>query len=338
MRARKCDRARRDHPGNRPEALRDARASARQHRGRIVDDRRARAGDDRFGDPQRIERPVDIADAVEDQVVRRQLEPRLIAFRDEGVQTHDAVVEERMGHDVAAVRGQQQQHVDRRPLAVVRRDPHDRLDERQLAVLELGIGVASRAIQQREREMQVRVLGTHAQAREVRRLGAGDVAVFEQRVAEVHVRHRFVRMLDDGLRMEGAGDDAFAVHVQERTEVGQRAEMRRIAGQEIAVGPLRLGIAREIFQAAGTAEQQREIVRILGQERVDPRQRFLIGEALRADAHRHRVHEPIIGAPRRRDYASTRFAPTKVKNGSRSPEKNAVMSPTIAPQPSAVSA
>ena len=44
----------------------------------------------------------------------------------------------------------------------------------------------------------------------------------------------------------------------------------------------------------------------------------------------------VIGAERRRDYASSERASTNVKNGSRSPEKNAIMSLTIARQLSSV--
>ena len=68
--------------------------------------------------PNGAERPVDVADAVEDRVMRGQFEPRLIAFGDERVQPHDVAIEERMRDDVAAVRGQQQQHVDRLAFAV----------------------------------------------------------------------------------------------------------------------------------------------------------------------------------------------------------------------------
>jgi hypothetical protein len=77
----------------------------------------------------------------------------LIAFGDERVQAHDAAIEERVRDDVPAVRGQHEQHVDRRSRAEVRGHPHARFDERQLVMLERRIVVAVFAVEQREREV-----------------------------------------------------------------------------------------------------------------------------------------------------------------------------------------
>jgi hypothetical protein len=69
-------------------------------------------------------------------MVRGQLEPRLVAFGYERVEPHDAAVEEGVRDDVSAVCGQQEQHVDRRSRAEVRRHAHDRLNERELVMFE----------------------------------------------------------------------------------------------------------------------------------------------------------------------------------------------------------
>jgi hypothetical protein len=169
----------------------------------------------------------------------RLLEPRLIAFGDDGVHPHDAAIEERVRHDVAAVRREYLEHVDRLARAVIRRNGYQPFDECELMMLERRVVIAGVAIEQREREVQVRIVRPRAQARVIRRFGPFVVVVFQQRVAEVDVGQRLVRML-------------------------------------------------------------------------------------------------VIGAGRRRNYASSERAPVKVKIGSRSPEKNAIMSLTIARQLSSV--
>ncbi len=157
-------------------------------------------------------------------------------------------------------------------------------------------------------------------------------------------------MLHHRLGVERARDDALPVHVKERTEIGQRAEVHRVALEHVGVAAFGRLIPREVFLAAGAREEQLHIVGMLFDEGIDARERFLVGEGLRAHTHRHRgttrhrlaragvlgIHQFIIGARGRRDYASSERAPVKVKIGSRSPEKNAIMSETIARQLSSV--
>jgi hypothetical protein len=178
----------------------------------------------------------------------------------------------------------------------------------------------------------------------IRGFGRRLIAVFEQRVAEVDVRHRFVRVFDDRFGVERARDGALAVHVQQRPEIRQRAEVCRFPREHVRVRAFGLLVTREILQTARARKAQGYVIGMLFDERVDADERFLVGEGLSADAHRHRnaarrrleraggcrVHRLVIGAKRRRDYASSERAPVNVNNGSRSPEKNAIMSLTIA--------
>jgi hypothetical protein len=179
----------------------------------VIEDGDVRLGHDRLRDRERVRRTIDVADRVEDQVVRGEQHLRTIAFDVEDRRLHRAIVEQLRGDDVPAVGGQQQQEPQRfaRTAIRLRRDPGT--GKGQVVVNTRRLLVAERAQESGEREVRMRVAGCERQCRIVLEARCRELAVFDERVPEVDPRDRLSRMLDDRLRIERAGDGALPIRV-----------------------------------------------------------------------------------------------------------------------------
>jgi hypothetical protein len=297
--ARERARLRRDDAGKRGQPPRHVDSAGGTHARRIVDRHRARAAHDRLREDERVAGAIGVADRVEHHVMRRHVHRRAIAFDDERIGAHGAAIEQGRRHDVAAVRRDEQQHVDRRRVAERRRNRDDRLGERKLAMAPRFVGVAECAIQQREREVRVRVTRRGDERALVGRDGRVGLAVFGERVPEIDVGQRFVRMFDRRLRVERARDVARSGNVEQCPEIGERAEMRRVAREHVEIRAFGFDVPREIVQRTRAREAKPDRVRFGGDQRVDALDHIGTGERLRGHAHRHR-------APRHEAHVSTR--------------------------------
>ena len=108
--------------------------------------------------------------------------------------------------------------------------------------------VAKRPQQHGEREVCVRVIGNERQRCLVVKTRRRELAVFDERVAEVDARDRLSRMLDHRLGVERPRTVARARGVQDRSEVRERSEMRRVAFEDRNVGVVGRAHPPELFE------------------------------------------------------------------------------------------
>jgi hypothetical protein len=132
--ARQTNHARHDQIGQAAQALDIASPSGLEHRARMVDHRPT-------GSPQQPRRGFEafaaqfgIADAVEDQIVRRQRHVRIGIFRHQDGGQELPVVEKSRRRNVAAGGRDQQQDRDRRAIAAIRQCGLVMIPERLVAV------------------------------------------------------------------------------------------------------------------------------------------------------------------------------------------------------------
>ena len=301
------------------------------------------------------DRAIGIADAVEHDVMRRQVHRTADSLRRRScingrrVRSKNGCVT-MLPPCAARINSTSSGGVDCRSTA---RNRDQRFDERELMMLECRIVVAVAAIQQREREMQIRILGLHAQAGEIHRFGRGEFAVFDSALPMIHVGHRFVRMFDERLwcrararrrarraRAAANRDSSARRSAPDRARAARRyarfaSSLRAISSRQHARANSSRDVVRMLLRAARRSRQ-----RVARRRRPARVTRIAIVARLGCRTNAAPAASDSIDSSSAPEGAGiTRRAsgrPTNVKNGSRSPEKNAIMSPTIALQLSSV--
>ena len=173
--------------------------------------------------------------------------------RDDHRRQKHAIVEKRRGRNIAAAGRHQLQQRDRRTFAAVRQRRDGVAAKPLYEMFARAVAVALVRQHRAHALMGGGVIGIGLQRRLVMRARFGMAVGAEQQVAEIDMRHRIFRMVQDRLGIDAAGGVDGALGGEPRTEFVERAEMGRMPAQDVDEGCLRLQLAIE------RAEQRRTL-------------------------------------------------------------------------------
>jgi hypothetical protein len=187
--------AKRGDAGNGAEAPRVGGAAGLEHRARVIDHRPGGFRDHRAGGFQALPAHIGVADAVEDEIVRRQRRPAVVILRHQHRGCEFAVVENGAGRNIAADRGHEQQDRNRAAGTAVWQRRQRIAGEGPVAMPTGAGGIAE--LGQKIGHAAVRVNVEWIKAQGGREMAPRFVVFFEveQKVGEIDVPHRIVGMV-----------------------------------------------------------------------------------------------------------------------------------------------
>jgi hypothetical protein len=143
--------------------------------------------------------------------------------------------------------------------------------------------------------MRLVVVRVERQRGAIVRLRFVEQAVLEQDVGEIDPGGRVCRMTGDGLAVGGERGAAMAAGERQAAEIGQRAEVGRVAGQNLEIGLLRGVREPERRQQRGAFEAGVQIVGVRRERGLGRAQRGLVRQAL-VDVRGRRLTRPSYAA------------------------------------------
>ncbi len=147
----------------------------------------------------------------------------------------------------------------------------------------------------RERKVGVRVAGRERQRRVVVKARRVELAVLDECVPEVDSGDRIARMLDDRLGVERPRDVARPGTVQDRPQIGERAEMHRVAVEHLDIRPVGRRHAPEIFERDGVGPKRGSAACGIGRDaRLQRVEQLVATRRIAGDPQRDRVSAPQI--------------------------------------------
>ncbi len=220
-----------------------------------VDDGRPRASKHGRGVVERVGAPIRVADRVEDEVVRRQRH-RVAMLDHQRVQPDPVVGEDQPRRDVAAARGNELEHAQRRRIvAPIRRA--DQRARRKAARAVIGGEILVDPVQQvGEALMGFRDVAVDRERRLVMQARLVGAPGTPKQMGEVDPRAGIRRMSDDGLAVGHERSAAMAGPDHQRAEIGERPTMAEIGFEHGEIGVPRTVGPPHPVEPAGPLEQR----------------------------------------------------------------------------------